>query len=144
MARAQPQSTTLGKLHFIYLANPQLITIVANLTRCETIWFEDGNVVLVAGDTAFKVHRSMLARNSGVFQDLFTVPQPECADHMDGCPVVQMSDRSDEMAILLDLFYNGMRCADSSCPTLNFSNPRADIRDTLSTHLGASSAQCYD
>lgn len=44
------------------------------------VWLDDGNVVLVAGGTAFRVHQSILSRNSDIFRDMFTVPQPADAE----------------------------------------------------------------
>ena len=37
------------------------------------IWFSDGNIVIVAGSAAFKVHRGQLERHSEVFKDMFLV-----------------------------------------------------------------------
>ena len=39
--------------------------------RRSDLWKEDGNVVLQAGNTQFRVHRSMLADHSPVFKDIF-------------------------------------------------------------------------
>ena len=36
-----------------------------------TIWMEDGNIVLQSENTLFRVHRSVLSRNSSVFRDMF-------------------------------------------------------------------------
>lgn len=40
-------------------------------------WFTDGNIVLIAGNAIFKVHRGQLERQSEMFRDLFSVPQPQ-------------------------------------------------------------------
>ncbi|KAG8215724.1 hypothetical protein J3R82DRAFT_7617 [Butyriboletus roseoflavus] len=37
------------------------------------IWFSDGNVVIISGSAAFKVHRGQLERHSEVFKDMFLV-----------------------------------------------------------------------
>ena len=44
--------------------------------RCEDLWFEDGNVVLRAEDTYFKVYEGILSRESPVFVDMFSLPHP--------------------------------------------------------------------
>ncbi|KZV93867.1 hypothetical protein EXIGLDRAFT_835377 [Exidia glandulosa HHB12029] len=44
--------------------------------RHETLWYDDGNVVLQAESTLFNVHRSILARASKLFEDMFTLGQP--------------------------------------------------------------------
>ncbi|KAH8101867.1 hypothetical protein BXZ70DRAFT_1017995 [Cristinia sonorae] len=58
------------------------------------IWFEDGNVVLVAQDgTGFRVHQSILAANSDIFRDMFTIPQPEDREMVEGCPSYYFESR---------------------------------------------------
>ncbi|KAI0783929.1 hypothetical protein BC629DRAFT_1518200 [Irpex lacteus] len=43
-----------------------------NLVRHQHLWFEDGNVVLVAETTGFRVYRGLLARHSEIFHDMFS------------------------------------------------------------------------
>lgn len=56
------------------------------------IWYDDGNVVLQAQNTQFKVYRGILAQSSPVFKDMFMLPQPslEGTQLVEGCPVVQL------------------------------------------------------
>ncbi|KAF7968201.1 hypothetical protein HWV62_31623 [Athelia sp. TMB] len=67
------------------------------------VWYEDGNVVLQAEGTLFKVHKSILAESSSVFKDMFGIPQPPStgADLIEGCPVVHLSDKADEVKYIL-------------------------------------------
>ena len=74
------------------------------------VWYDDGNVVLVAKGMAFKVHRTILANHSLVFRNAFAFPQPEKQDEVhEDCPVVHLSEEADELAIFLDIFYHGMK-----------------------------------
>ena len=81
----------------------------------ETLWFEDGNIVLVTGalDTeeasiAFKVHRGVLARHSEVFRSMFEVPQSLTGDEiLDGCPAITMPDLPSELSVLIKALYDG-------------------------------------
>lgn len=41
------------------------------------MWLDDGNIILHVENTQFRVHRSVLAMNSMVFQDMFGIPQPQ-------------------------------------------------------------------
>ena len=68
------------------------------------IWYDDGNVILQAEGTLFKVHRGVLARSSSVFKDMFSFPQPPSTDMemMDGCPIVQLSDSAKEVGYVLE------------------------------------------
>ena len=65
------------------------------------LWLEDGNVILVAEKTAFKVHRSILARNSEIFHDLFELPQPVDEETFEGCPIVHLPDSKEDVEYML-------------------------------------------
>lgn len=36
------------------------------LVQSHTVWFEDGNLDIVAGDTVFRVHRSVVVQHSSL------------------------------------------------------------------------------
>lgn len=78
-------------------------------TRCAKLWFDDGTVILRAQNTVFRVYKGILARESSVFRDMFSLPQPEkdqgvCADS--GCPVVEVQDDAEEMELFLSVIFN--------------------------------------
>ena len=52
---------------------------------------------------------SVLSRHSSVFDDLFSVPQPEEAERVENCPVVHVPDEPEDMAHLLFALYDGRR-----------------------------------
>ena len=73
-----------------------------------TVWYDDGNVIIEAESTQFRVHRGVLAANSDIFRDLFLVPQPVTGERMvEGCPIVQMQDRANDWTHVLSALYNG-------------------------------------
>lgn len=76
-------------------------------------WFDDGSVVLIARNhTAFKVHKSMLAKHSTFFDHMFSLPQPADEDHEAqsyGCAVVHVDDSPTDLEDLLDLLYNCLK-----------------------------------
>ena len=72
------------------------------------IWFEDGNVVLVAGGVAFKVHRGQLERHSEIFRDLFSLPQPADRPMYQGFPTVELYDSPSDITFLLRALYDGL------------------------------------
>lgn len=43
--------------------------------RSTRFWFKDGNVVLQAADTQFRVYKGILAAQSDVFETMFSIPQ---------------------------------------------------------------------
>lgn len=78
-----------------------------NLIRSD-FWFPDGNIVIVAGSAAFKVHRGQLERHSEVFSDLFAIPQPEDQELIDGCPYVELQDCPSDVFYFLSALYDGL------------------------------------
>ncbi|KAH9922100.1 uncharacterized protein B0H18DRAFT_1212765 [Fomitopsis serialis] len=85
------------------------MSVEQEATRDEQFWFRDGNVVLQAGGVAFRVYQGTLSQNSEVFDGLFSVPQPVIADTFDGCPVIQLEDRPDDLRHLLRALFVGQR-----------------------------------
>ena len=74
------------------------------ITRHPDLWFEDGNVILIAENTGFCVYRGVLVGQSNVFRDRLRIPQSSAVDT---CLIVYMSDDSaKELAIVLDILYN--------------------------------------
>lgn len=69
------------------------------------IWYDDGNIVLQAQNHQFKVYRGVLAGSSSVFKDMFSLPQPPPKDNdlVEGCPIVQLSDKWRELRWILQL-----------------------------------------
>lgn len=75
-------------------------------------------IVLRAENTLFRVHKSLLARHSGFFHDLFTLPQPEADggslpvhasgdSDIEGCPVLRLHDTPEDVANLLTALVDG-------------------------------------
>lgn len=73
-----------------------------------TLWFEDGNILLRAEDVLFKVYKGFLCKQSSVFADMLSLPQPSTAaeDLCDGCPIVRMSDASAALEVLLSAMFD--------------------------------------
>ena len=72
---------------------------------CSEFWFPDGNLILVAGNYAFKVHRGQLERHSEVFSDMLSLPLPLGdlgSDH------VQLHDDPVDVYYLLKALYDGV------------------------------------
>ena len=75
----------------------------------DSLWFEDGNIVLLADNVAFKVHRGILVRHSDVFCDMFAIPQPPSAEQetFEGTARVTMQDDAERLADFLLILYDG-------------------------------------
>ncbi|KAJ7094272.1 hypothetical protein C8R44DRAFT_645397 [Mycena epipterygia] len=76
-----------------------------DIARSE-IWLPDGNVVLQAHDTQFRVHWGVLSLHSSVFRDIQGLPQPPEQPSVEGCPVVELSDSVEDVNNLLKALYN--------------------------------------
>ena len=71
------------------------------------LWFDDGNVILIAEGTGFCVYRGVLARQSEVFRDTVEIPHPTAVggDEMD-IPVACLDDdNAEEVAIMLRVLF---------------------------------------
>lgn len=74
----------------------------------------DGNIIIAVMDTTdtvdvlrgFQVHKSILAKQSSVFADLFTLPQGPGAEEYEGVPIVRLTDSYRDVRSLLCLFYD--------------------------------------
>lgn len=75
-----------------------------NTTRCEALWREDGDVVLLAEDTLFRIHSKELAEQSPFFRNMFSLPPPDNSTY-DGCPLFTLPGEkaNDVRAMLLVL-----------------------------------------
>ncbi|KAF9219772.1 hypothetical protein BS17DRAFT_716408 [Gyrodon lividus] len=94
-----------------------------SLVRHPDLWFSDGSIVLRAENTLFRVHKSLLARHSGFFHDLFTLPQlvadaasslsssvipsVQSSGDIEGCQVLRLHDTPEDVANLLTTLVDG-------------------------------------
>lgn len=71
------------------------------------IWYDDGNVILQAENTQYKVYRGVLAQSSSVFRDMFSFPQPPASNMVtiEGCPVIRLSDSAEEVKYILQAIF---------------------------------------
>lgn len=76
--------------------------------RSEVLWFDDGNIILIAQEVAFKVHRSFLSC-SDLFRDMFAVAQPDTSDcttpPFGDLPTIALSDTANDLTIFLNIIY---------------------------------------
>ncbi|KAJ7773928.1 hypothetical protein B0H16DRAFT_1362853 [Mycena metata] len=92
----------------------------AELQRSPDFWFEDGTIVLQAGNVLYRVYRGWLASRSTVFHDTFSIPQPtEETDLIEGCPVVQIHDAAQDFGRFLKALHN--HGSYKTCPVSNLS-----------------------
>jgi len=71
-----------------------------NVPRCsdpavrhESLWFDDGSIVLSLEPTLFRVNPSILCVQSEIFTGMFSTPQPKSKTINEGCSIIRLSDR---------------------------------------------------
>lgn len=86
--------------------------VECGLRKDPQLWFQDGNIVLVAQGVAFRVHRGILSRHSETFNNLFTIPppsSPDSSEELEGLPVINVSDSAHDFKHLLHALYDGSK-----------------------------------
>ncbi|KAJ7490868.1 hypothetical protein FB451DRAFT_1349350 [Mycena latifolia] len=74
--------------------------------RVQELWFEDGNLIIQAGSSLFRVYRGVLAARSSVFQDMLSFPQPPDSELVEGCPLVHMHDSAADVTVFLKAIFD--------------------------------------
>ncbi|KIP02766.1 hypothetical protein PHLGIDRAFT_279464 [Phlebiopsis gigantea 11061_1 CR5-6] len=73
--------------------------------RHEELWYEDGNVVVISQNVWFKLHRSILAKHSRAFRDMFHA-DAFAGDIVEGCPAVTVADSPQHLALFFKVLYD--------------------------------------
>jgi hypothetical protein len=76
------------------------------LTVRSAIWMPYGDIILQAESTQFRVNRDILAHQSTVSGDMFSVPQPPNEPTVEGCPIVYVSDTAKDCELLSGVLYD--------------------------------------
>ncbi|KAI0062163.1 hypothetical protein BV25DRAFT_1804764 [Artomyces pyxidatus] len=69
------------------------------------LWYEDGNIILATDATLFKVHRSIISRQSGVLKTI-TLLSEQATQSVEGCPIARLPEDSDDVAQMLYGIYD--------------------------------------
>ncbi|EPS99145.1 hypothetical protein FOMPIDRAFT_44312, partial [Fomitopsis schrenkii] len=81
-----------------------------------TLYYDDGNVILRSKSTLFRVHRSILYKNSPVFRELFERREDTQPETLRGCMHIALDDSKEEVEALLNVIYDGFH---NDFPELN-------------------------
>ena len=80
-----------------------------NFINHPTLYFADGNVILRCQETYFRIHRTLLSKNSPVFRDLFAErDRGGNGNQFRGCIIVVLDDDAYDMEQLLNRVYDGL------------------------------------
>lgn len=75
-------------------------------TVCDSVWFADGNIVLKAGTSLFKVYQGILCRESQLFKDIFSLPQPTAEETYEGCRMLTVHESAEDMELFLSTMFD--------------------------------------
>ena len=110
-SRLSPFQPSLVRTDFEVLIATEFITrhctmdaenSAQSLVRHPSLWFEDGNIIIQAERTLFKVFKSVLSRESHFFKDMFSLPQPTTlSDIYESCPLLRVHESADDFSVLL-------------------------------------------
>ncbi|TCD61853.1 hypothetical protein EIP91_007822 [Steccherinum ochraceum] len=70
------------------------------------VWLNNGNVMLVAENTAFKVYRGILCQHSKTFEKLLSSPPAEDVKPIDGCTVYCLDDSAQDLQRVLSALFS--------------------------------------
>lgn len=94
--------------------------------RVEDLWFEDGNLILQAENSLFRIYSGFLAARSSVFRDMLAFPPPaEGNPMMDGCHIVTVYDSAKDMTVFLKAIM------DSRCVCICLIFPHLDLNSLI-------------
>ncbi|TFK22914.1 hypothetical protein FA15DRAFT_671008 [Coprinopsis marcescibilis] len=89
------------------------LAATTKFTRFEHLWFSDGNVVLQAQHTQFRVHCTLLSTQSTFLKKIFTAIQPktsttDSSELIEGCPLIRLTDSAADWKNVLETVYLGL------------------------------------
>ncbi|KZV62763.1 hypothetical protein PENSPDRAFT_692238 [Peniophora sp. CONT] len=76
----------------------------SNVVMDPDLWFEDGDVVIVAGNTHYKLWANLIARHSTRFKTMFletNLAAPHTYDTFDDCPSYTLPHKPEEVTLML-------------------------------------------
>jgi hypothetical protein len=94
-------------------------------SRDEELYFEDGSIVISAKDADgnlvyFRVHKSVLSKQSTVFKDMFSLPRPPSpaseVNTYDSLPLVHVHDDAKQFKQFLQAIYDPRRAISTHLP----------------------------
>jgi len=92
-------------------ASPDLKRRRPDESRDEDLYFEDGSIIISANDTGgdlvyFRVHKSVLSKQSSAFKDMFSLPSPSEVELYDSLPLVHVHDDAKDLKQFLQVVYD--------------------------------------
>ena len=110
---SQRESTSSLPVPFTVLNGDTVDGPEGTLEKDNEFWFDDENILLIAGNTQFRVYQGPLIKHSPVFRDMLSLVQPEAETRCPkAIPTVPLTDSALDIRRFLDglIFGNVLRC----------------------------------
>ncbi|KAN0137925.1 hypothetical protein V8E53_004409 [Lactarius tabidus] len=102
MERADSTLTLVKEEEIPENSDPSFVPLVLNIP--------DASIIVRSSDQVnFRIHKSVLAMSSPIFEDILSLPQPPDDELIDGLPVVQLSEDACVLSNLISLLYVTLR-----------------------------------
>jgi hypothetical protein len=75
-------------------------------TLVSDLWYDDGNIVLQAESSLFRVFLGVLAAHSAIFNDIQKLPRSQDQEMYGDCPLMVLHDKAEDLANFLRAVYN--------------------------------------
>lgn len=106
-SRKRPRTRNQPELEFDSTATTELVDDLSPCTKESSLWFDDGNVVLQAEATQYKVHRGVVSLHSAILQNLLKPSSEDVKPEVvEDCPLFVLKASSADLTLLLNYTYN--------------------------------------
>ncbi|KIK04784.1 hypothetical protein K443DRAFT_4328 [Laccaria amethystina LaAM-08-1] len=77
-----------------------------SVTLVSDLWYDDGNIVLQAESSLFRVFLGVLATHSPIFNDIQKLPRSQDQEMYGNCPLMVLHDKAEDLANFLRALYD--------------------------------------
>ncbi|KAJ7266471.1 hypothetical protein B0H12DRAFT_1259100 [Mycena haematopus] len=94
---------------------------ISSIERVPELWFEEASLVFQAETSLFHVYSGILSKQSSVFRDMLSFPQPAPieADMVDGCPRIILHDKAADVTVFFQAIYDSSFFVPPFSPSLD-------------------------
>ena len=79
---------------------------LASPTKVSDLWYDDGNIVLQAESSLFRISLGVLAAHSPIFDAIRKLPQSQDQEMYEDCPLVVLHDKAEDLGNFLRAVYD--------------------------------------
>lgn len=80
-----------------------LTTRICQPSLVVTLWVEDGNFIIIVQSIAFRFYAGLLSMHSAIFEDMFSIAQPDHRETFNGYPFIRLDDSAQDFSYFLQV-----------------------------------------